>query len=107
MSRAYKCDRCGALNDRGDYGIDSLYIGRRPFYNSSFDLCPTCQKELEKWFACSDNSEESEFIPMEPLYRLSITLTKTKNPNGVQVTPETQTDWTIKNLGLIKQEEEK
>lgn len=53
MSKIYKCDRCGAeicmnLDDH------ALFIGRYPFINCHYDLCPMCQKELENWFACPD-----------------------------------------------------
>lgn len=37
MSRAHKCDRCGTLyeDDFKFHGIDSLFMGRRP-YNNDF-----------------------------------------------------------------------
>lgn len=52
MSRAYKCDRCGTLyefnlEDRRD---GTLFMGKRPYTNTFFDLCPQCQKEIERWF---------------------------------------------------------
>lgn len=49
MSKANKCDRCGTLYEHEIYS-NKLFIGRRPYNNEFFDLCPMCQKNLEKWF---------------------------------------------------------
>lgn len=52
MSKACECDRCGILykDDIKFHGNDSLFIGRRPYNSDFLDLCPQCQKDLERWF---------------------------------------------------------
>lgn len=52
MSNAYKCDRCGKLFHFKDFMLDCVltkYILARDDYHE-YDLCPQCQKELERWF---------------------------------------------------------
>ena len=64
MSKAYKCDRCGTLyeHDFKNYGNDTLFIGRRPYNNDFLDLCPMCQKDLERWFTYPTRVKEKNEV---------------------------------------------
>ena len=52
MSKALKCDRCGALYEYDfQLYLRSYYVGKEchPYEDKRLDLCPNCQTELEKW----------------------------------------------------------
>ena len=52
MAQAYKCDRCKTLYAFNDYDTECILtkysLGRNKYIQ--YDLCPTCQRELERWF---------------------------------------------------------
>lgn len=53
MSSACKCDRCGTLYEY-DYQLYLrsyiIYKDCHPQEDRKIDLCPMCQKDLERWF---------------------------------------------------------
>ena len=61
------CDRCGQEFDRTNFS--PLIVGE--FINTNggvkiFDLCPTCQEELDKWYGVkNDNIVDGEFREVE------------------------------------------
>lgn len=65
MSRAMKCDRCGAFYEPYNTLINPYYVG----YNGNrecrtIDLCPTCKDKLNDWMEvkneCETKSQEIE-----------------------------------------------
>ena len=52
MSKAYKCDRCGALYEHDfQLYLHSYFVSKdcHPQEDLELDLCPACQKDLERW----------------------------------------------------------
>lgn len=62
MSRAHKCDRCGTFYefDYRIYSNNTHFIGCRPQKDLELDLCPMCQKDLDKWFTYPMKVKEKE-----------------------------------------------
>ena len=63
MSKAYKCDRCGAFFGPGDQGE----VKNNPYkvcaYGFEKDLCPECSDALGRWYS---SGAERIRIAMEP-----------------------------------------
>ena len=46
---ALKCDRCGKLFEREYVPDITVHKYTHCYGEDRFDLCPDCQKELERW----------------------------------------------------------
>jgi len=63
MSKAKKCDRCGALYEHNfELYLNSYYVSKdcHPQVDFKLDLCPTCQKSLENWFTLRSKINEKK-----------------------------------------------
>lgn len=66
---AKKCDRCKEFYENYTDGFNSIRTGET-FFDFSFksattyDLCPNCKAELEKWLNYSEPGTEPE--PVDP-----------------------------------------
>lgn len=49
MSKAYKCDRCGKLYEKGEIWINEKFTILDVEGKIPKDLCATCYRDLEEW----------------------------------------------------------